>query len=123
MPKAHESISTPLTAAGYGTNNSRTKYSPGLQEVVYYQYEEDPRTITTYSSTQTICEGDSGGPLFQTDQQGKYVLMGIANSVRGKHTHCAPDRFNTFTDIRKHLEWICEKTGEEHSHRKQCLQM
>ncbi|PIO72632.1 hypothetical protein TELCIR_05431 [Teladorsagia circumcincta] len=59
-------------------------------------------------------EGDSGGPLIRTNEEGKHILVGITSSMK---PHCEVsteriyDRDNFFADVRAYVHWICEVTG------------
>ncbi|PIO64163.1 trypsin, partial [Teladorsagia circumcincta] len=58
-------------------------------------------------------EGDSGGPLIRTNEEGKHILVGITSSMK---PHCEVsteriyDRDNFFADVRAYVHWICEVT-------------
>ncbi|XGW11725.1 hypothetical protein V3C99_012869 [Haemonchus contortus] len=68
-----------------------------------------------------LCSGYGGGPLFQLNDNNKFVQVGIASElgVHGKNKEqlYAPfydfedDSTDVFTDLRKHLNWICYKIG------------
>ncbi|EYB90110.1 hypothetical protein Y032_0223g2660 [Ancylostoma ceylanicum] len=55
--------------------------------------------------------GDSGGPLFQTNKKHQKVLFGVASTVDPECGEKHEYMTNFFTDIRKHLDWICVQTG------------
>ncbi|RCN32207.1 trypsin [Ancylostoma caninum] len=80
MPTQQQKISVPLVAAGFGLNENMD--FPGLQMVKYSKYREEPGYIETMSGSQSVCRGDSGGPLFQSNDEQKLVLMGITSAVR-----------------------------------------
>ncbi|KHJ77315.1 hypothetical protein OESDEN_23065, partial [Oesophagostomum dentatum] len=41
----------------------------------------DPNIISTWSQTASLCKGDSGGPLFQSNTGKTYTIMGIASTA------------------------------------------
>ncbi|KHJ99541.1 hypothetical protein OESDEN_00477 [Oesophagostomum dentatum] len=53
-------------------------------------------------------QGDSGGPLFH-QKDGRYKLLGLTS--RGPSCDEEAARTGTYTDVRKHLGWICKHTG------------
>ncbi|VDO74893.1 unnamed protein product [Haemonchus placei] len=67
------------------------------------------------------CSGYGGGPLFQLNDNNKFVQVGIASELcvdgKNKEQSFAPyydiedDMTDVFTDLRKHLNWICYKIG------------
>ncbi|KAL6737926.1 hypothetical protein Aduo_011528 [Ancylostoma duodenale] len=82
-----------------------------LQKVSLFRTREYGDQIVTVDKESSLCSGDSGGPLFQTSKADQLVQFGVAASVDPK---CgAPHEYMTtyFTDVRKHLDWICVNTG------------
>ncbi|KHJ90534.1 hypothetical protein OESDEN_09623, partial [Oesophagostomum dentatum] len=41
----------------------------------------DPNIISTWSQTASLCKGDSGGPLFQSNTGRIYTIIGIASTA------------------------------------------
>ncbi|KHJ94221.1 trypsin [Oesophagostomum dentatum] len=58
------------------------RYSRGQQVVAQKRLLTDEvlRVIITETFAKGSCPGDSGGPLFQTDENGRYILVGIASA-------------------------------------------
>ncbi|EYC23649.1 hypothetical protein Y032_0015g2761 [Ancylostoma ceylanicum] len=109
MPTEEQKVSAPLVVAGFGLNESMT--FPGLQMVKYSWYKEKSGYIETVSESQSVCRGDSGSPLFQSNDKQKLVLMGITSAMKPDCTIDWPVRINYFMDVRKHVDWICDETG------------
>jgi hypothetical protein len=67
-----------------------------------------PRNFAPYSAGAGACEGDSGEPLVGIDRKGTRLLIGVEGEVNGSSPHCdaSSDLLTTFTDIRRHLNWI-----------------
>ncbi|PIO71676.1 hypothetical protein TELCIR_06417 [Teladorsagia circumcincta] len=69
-----------------------------------------------------LCEGDSGGPLFQYNENKPITQIGIASTFKPCNTYFNAalddveeldyhDSFDYYTDIREYIDWICGKTG------------
>ncbi|KIH62293.1 trypsin [Ancylostoma duodenale] len=108
MPTRHQEVLVPLVAAGFGLDENMD--FPGLQMVRFSRYTEESGYIETMSASQSVCKGDSGGPLFQLNDEQKLVLMGITSAVRPDCIINSSLRRNYFMDVRKYLKWICDET-------------
>ncbi|KJH49501.1 trypsin [Dictyocaulus viviparus] len=108
MPDANETIPKSLRAAGFGRNPKfhGKRYLQVVNLTLLLNYSEE---IVTCSPGYTICAGDSGGPLFKTNET-RYTLLGVAS--RG--VKCEKDEdenVSFFEDVRPKLEWICKNSG------------
>ncbi|ETN81609.1 trypsin [Necator americanus] len=83
MPGSNVSLVNTLDSAGFGIDPSfySNPTAPGLQVVQLTKRHEVNGIIETADKSQSLCRGDSGGPLFQTDEQGRETLVGIASTV------------------------------------------
>ncbi|RCN52352.1 hypothetical protein ANCCAN_01394 [Ancylostoma caninum] len=64
-------------------------------------------------ATTDVSWGDSGGPLFQTDENNRHILVGI-NSSGGASRPKADIGENykaNYVDLRAYLDWICKYSG------------
>ncbi|KAL6737053.1 hypothetical protein Aduo_010728 [Ancylostoma duodenale] len=116
MPERNSKIAKLLHSAGSGMDITITdgnKYARGIQ-VVNLKLKTLDRTlamIITKGQNSAMCGGDSGGPLFQFNDRGQYIVVGI---VSGAMVDCGEKKFaneNFFANIRLHLKWICKRTG------------
>ncbi|VDM75990.1 unnamed protein product [Strongylus vulgaris] len=55
--------------------------------------------------------GDSGGPLFQTDDRGRHILVGIYSHYLNNSPNESQNMINIYTDVRAFLDWICKYSG------------
>ncbi|EYB87686.1 hypothetical protein Y032_0258g420 [Ancylostoma ceylanicum] len=105
MPEENTKLAILLRSAGSGmdsTITSENKYARGVQ-VVNLRIKSENKAlaaITTNSRNSAMCGGDSGGPLFQFNTHGQYIVVGVVS-----------DNENFFADVRLHLTWICNRTG------------
>ncbi|KAK6036118.1 hypothetical protein COOONC_26376 [Cooperia oncophora] len=72
--------------------------------------------VTRASPPAGICPGDSGGPLFTYNRKEKILQLGITSNGDSCPSYIEAAKPETryldrFTDVREHLDWICEKTG------------
>ncbi|KHJ92575.1 trypsin [Oesophagostomum dentatum] len=114
MPNENERLSETLLAVGYGHDLSAAtnQDKPGLQLAEFHRYNDqlEASQIISVDSVQSLCKGDSGGPLFHK-KDGRYTLLGIASHITPNCSDPAVERQAHHTDVRKFLGWICEKTG------------
>ncbi|KAK5969650.1 Peptidase S1 domain-containing protein [Trichostrongylus colubriformis] len=113
MPGRNHSIFHTLKVGGFGSAEagaSRKRY--GTIDVDFIGTEGN-FVVVEASPEQGICQGDSGGPLFQTDGEEKNVQIGVDSYGGSCRTSLKPNelRIDFTTDVRKYLDWICEKTG------------
>ncbi|VDL68490.1 unnamed protein product [Nippostrongylus brasiliensis] len=75
--------------------------------------EHNNLIITNTNEDATVCKGDSGGPLFQSDVHDIHTLVGILSGSNGcNDENKAKPPFETASaNVRKHLKWICKVTG------------
>lgn len=117
MPERNESLGTHLTAVGYGWNpyednpiDDKPFYRLRAVELKLSHIVVNESEIVTLNRDQSICTGDSGGPLIQINKELKDVVVGISSKSYG-----CKDRYrelpSVFTDVRKKLDWICDRTG------------
>ncbi|KJH51852.1 trypsin [Dictyocaulus viviparus] len=123
MPDVDEEIPSHLVAVGYGFNpNDKYRRLLHAVDLAFYKLDSYHDQLHTLTSGKSICRGDSGGPLIKTNGT-RYTLIGITSS--NGQTCEGPEvpqgylyvvfltigRLNTFEDVRKYLDWICEITG------------
>ncbi|KAK6033969.1 trypsin [Cooperia oncophora] len=123
LPKENEEIYHNLKAIGAGaTGPNGTLNPPDGQQIVDVTFSQLENSVIFVKTAPKvgICNGDSGGPLFQTNSENRNVQMGVMS--RGdsceKHykksrssRHYKDDAVDEFTDVRQYVDWICEKTG------------
>ncbi|CAJ0609855.1 unnamed protein product [Cylicocyclus nassatus] len=112
MPEDDLQLNPVLFAGGFGFDPSSpiTFDNPGGdqahgQQVVALRYHAVDQLL------HQIETGNSGGPLFQIDEVGRHILVGIASYIRRSCTHHNENMINVFTDVRAHLDWICKYSG------------
>ncbi|CAJ0610087.1 unnamed protein product [Cylicocyclus nassatus] len=120
MPEADSVISSPekIESIGYGDVGGQR-----LQSVRYQFVQQYKKTIFVYNKTSNVIAdivgGDSGGPLIQNLEE-KHFLLGIASynatakefsSFFGNGKVASVGVGGMFSDVRKHLDWICDETG------------
>ncbi|KIH56749.1 hypothetical protein ANCDUO_13069 [Ancylostoma duodenale] len=95
MPERNSKIAKLLHSAGSGMDITITdgnKYARGIQ-VVNLKLKTLDRTlamIITKGQNSAMCGGDSGGPLFQFNDRGQYIVVGI---VSGAMVDCGEKKF------------------------------
>ncbi|KAK6062021.1 hypothetical protein COOONC_00317, partial [Cooperia oncophora] len=81
---------------------------------------QKPVALSLFDGLQS---GDSGGPLFQVDEENRSTLMGILShgSSCEWNFYAALKRQgeDVFTDVREYLDWIHEKSGVDPAERSQ----
>uniref|UniRef100_A0A7I5E752 Peptidase S1 domain-containing protein n=1 Tax=Haemonchus contortus TaxID=6289 RepID=A0A7I5E752_HAECO len=98
--------------------NPNGKYK--LEGVTFVRSYDD-RIEVEVPKGKELGSGYGGGPLFQLNDNNKFVQVGIASElgVHGKNKEqlvvpfydIEDDSTDVFTDLRKHLNWICCKIG------------
>ncbi|KAK0429080.1 hypothetical protein QR680_011177 [Steinernema hermaphroditum] len=63
----------------------------------------------------TQCSGDSGGPLFRKESDGRFVLYGIVSYRNNVDGTCHPESRGIFTRVSYYARWIENVTGECHT--------
>ncbi|KAJ1359947.1 Suppressor of tumorigenicity 14 protein [Parelaphostrongylus tenuis] len=130
MPDKSSLLSKTIKAGGMGLNHARASdvwstrralMKPAIemrrlclpQVVTYRKIFEIKETnhLETVSINTSICKGDSGGPLFQLNKRGRYVVIGIASSAWPLCRTPSHKRWNRFIDVRPYIDWICKFTG------------
>ncbi|KAK6747393.1 hypothetical protein RB195_000534 [Necator americanus] len=121
MPSEDLPLSEVLYVAGSGVDPSIpstfTKPSTDVfrQQVVaqkLHSVDEVMHKIATLTFAKSACSGDSGGPVFQVDEDGKHTLVGITSSVNPPcDKHLFKNRVGFSTDVRAYLDWICKYSG------------
>lgn len=115
-------VSKTLQSAGHGAIGPNSGKSIGYQVVNITLHEKTATTLITKADLGVgICSGDSGGPLFQTDSKGRrYTVVGVMSYGNTCDMHFKKKKrsgsgvspaSDIFTDVAKHSEWICLKTG------------
>uniref|UniRef100_A0A646QGP2 Serine protease n=1 Tax=Hemiscolopendra marginata TaxID=943146 RepID=A0A646QGP2_9MYRI len=75
------------------------------------QHEVTESMICTWAEGKDACEGDSGGPMMCTGEDGKSYLAGITSWGLNCADHISP---GVYTEVSYFLDWITE-TIEKHS--------
>lgn len=108
IPNRFEEINRNLTAAGDGAAVADSLYSTrphALPVRLVAAVSKHILTVTVEGGG--LCDGDSGGPLFQT-MSDRNVLVGImSRGISCEYENAA----DLFTDIRFYTRWTCEKSG------------
>ncbi|KAL6740738.1 hypothetical protein Aduo_014063 [Ancylostoma duodenale] len=134
MPDENLELDNVLYAAGSGmdygapiTLADRGRQSRGQQVVAQRKYylkesvvaqrkyylKESLHQVVTMTFAKTILGGDSGGPLFQMDENNRHILVGITSrgsSVRPK-SDVGENYPAYYVDVRAYLDWICKYSG------------
>ncbi|CAJ0609846.1 unnamed protein product [Cylicocyclus nassatus] len=121
MPKDDLQPDRVLYASGIGIDpsspitfeNQNGEQAHGQQVVAlrYHAVDQLLHQIETVTFAKGTCSGDSGGPLFQVNEEGRHILVGINSSkVRNCKQH-NENMINYFTDVRANLDWICKYSG------------
>ncbi|KAK6044480.1 hypothetical protein COOONC_18015, partial [Cooperia oncophora] len=136
LPKENEEIYHNLKAIGAGLTGRKhcgtltLKYPrisanisadeksnpPDGQQLIHVTFSESRNNVII---VKTAPRGDSGGPLFQTNDEKRNVLMGVMSEGTSceehyeklKSKYSFDDTYDKFTDVRQYLYWICDKTG------------
>ncbi|EYC38792.1 hypothetical protein Y032_0695g1602 [Ancylostoma ceylanicum] len=113
MADPDATVATTLKSAGFGFNPFfySNPWRSGLSVVELIKAGEGEGKIVTRTKEKSLCRGDSGGPLFQSDERGRETLVGIASTVERFCDEKTPVRRNFFIDVRPNLAWICQQTG------------
>ncbi|CAJ0609852.1 unnamed protein product [Cylicocyclus nassatus] len=121
MPEDDLQLNPVLYASGIGSDPSSPItfddpngiYSHGQQVVAlrYHAVDESQHLIQTKTFAKGTCGGDSGGPLFQVDERGRHILVGITSHGMGDCNQHNRNMIDLFTDVRANLDWICKYSG------------
>ncbi|KJH41041.1 trypsin [Dictyocaulus viviparus] len=121
MPRQDDLLENTLTAVGFGidptTRRRQREILSDLRSVNLTRSTPDiPKTIKTVDNKKSIClvsymKSDSGGPLTQNKDDANYTAVGIASARFPACSQPTRVRSSYFTDVRKFLNWICNKTG------------
>ncbi|KHJ96088.1 hypothetical protein OESDEN_03961 [Oesophagostomum dentatum] len=87
------------------------KLAKGIQ-VITLRFEylvKNEGDLATRNATAGSAPGDSGGPLFQFNENGRAVLLGPCS--RKVYYYAENVTRDFFSDIREETKWICDKTG------------
>ncbi|KAK6052070.1 hypothetical protein COOONC_10425 [Cooperia oncophora] len=121
-------FNTDLIAVGAGwrgpDEKDMSQESVGLQKLNVTFLQTRNKVIDVLLPLKAgICPGDSGGALIQTNGDNRFIQLGVMSRGNScdKHfnytkitnlpLHVHDYAFDSFTDVRKYLDWICEKTG------------
>ncbi|KAK6759600.1 hypothetical protein RB195_021279 [Necator americanus] len=114
LPEKDEKLSGTLSAVGYGYDPmAKDPLAPALRVVRFKKYSEKNGVIITIDPRRDSCKGDSGGPLFK-NKNGLLTLVGIT-SHGGSCFLQSRERRGHYTDVRKHVNWICENSNVCHN--------
>ncbi|CAJ0609843.1 unnamed protein product [Cylicocyclus nassatus] len=121
MPEDDYQLNPVLYASGIGFDpsspitfdNPMGDHAHGQQVVAlrYHAVDQLLHQIETVTFAKTLCPGDSGGPLFQMDEEGRHILVGINSNISRSCTRHSGNFANRFTDVRANLDWICKYSG------------
>ncbi|EPB80468.1 hypothetical protein ANCCEY_00365 [Ancylostoma ceylanicum] len=85
-----------------------------LLELKLTAWKEEDGKIKTRDEDVTLCGGKHGAPLFRYNRFGQATLFG---TLADRDSDCSLSSkgnkviTGNFTDVRKHLDWICSLTG------------
>ncbi|KAK5970401.1 Trypsin [Trichostrongylus colubriformis] len=113
LPSADLALAKEVQIAGSGIGSESGQNMLKVATLKFVERGRDRRTIRGKSKTASGCLGDSGGPLFQLAKNGKYALVGVYSgpSVKTKNGCGILNEWNIYSDVRRHLKWICKLTG------------
>ena len=92
-----------LLAQGYGFGSNGALHERRVDHLL--------RNGSSIIGTESICNGDSGGPLYAVRADGSYVLVGVSSFGLNKPREClggAVGFVDLLTDTRTKIEWIEE---------------
>lgn len=100
-----------LLFVGYGVNNGYTQAGDGTKRAVNITLSQIMAKQFQYDDTKHMtCNGDSGGPAFAVDADGKYLLAGVTSY--GDY-YCA--EYGVDTRVDTYLDFIGVGSGGEAS--------
>ena len=103
-----------LVQAGFGKTeaaDSATADTTGILRQVsgikILEKSADGKELKLDEATKGSCKGDSGGPAFVRERDGKYTLVGTDSRGAG-HDSCIG--VGIYTNVASHLEWIAKQS-------------
>jgi secreted trypsin-like serine protease len=94
----------PLTTGNAGSGVLRV-----VEDVAISKVTSDGKELAVDESLQrNACHGDSGGPAYKKNAEGKLVLVGVVSRGTNKIGNC--DQTGVFTDVSGYLNWINSTT-------------
>lgn len=98
----------PVTLVGFGVTRSRRNNNTGtLREVSLplKSIEHKSNLLNVGSFMKGACAGDSGGPMYAQDDQGRWYVIGVTSAGIEILQNCIGVD-NSYTDARKYKNWI-----------------
>ncbi|CAJ0609860.1 unnamed protein product [Cylicocyclus nassatus] len=107
-----------ITTSPVTSDHHLGDFSHGQQVVAlrYHTVDQLLQQIQTKTFAKGIFAGDCGGPLFQVNQEGRHILVGINSAIDETSIEHHQNMVNYFTDVRANLDWICKHSGALFSH-------
>ncbi len=107
-------IGLKLVTAGFGFPSTKETWAAGRlrrTNVVLESILTNPKELTVKGlAGEGFCKGDSGGPTYDLNQEGRTLLIGI--NVRNRTSSCEDPAIGYLTDVRHFLGWIeCQKAA------------
>ncbi|KIH62274.1 trypsin [Ancylostoma duodenale] len=109
MPNEELSLDTTIPVTLDGPSNDCL-----VQRVVAQKYasvNETRHEIETITFARSTCEGDSGGPVFQVDEDGRHILVGLTSWGPECEKHTNINMFSYNVDVRAYVDWVCKYSG------------
>ncbi|CAJ0609848.1 unnamed protein product [Cylicocyclus nassatus] len=121
MPEDDLPLNPVLYASGLGVDpsspitfdNPKGEHAHGQQVVAlrYDAIDQSLHQIRTKTFGKGIFPGDSGGPLFQVNEEGRHILVGINSYLDPSFAEPNENMINYFTAVQDYLDWICKYSG------------
>ncbi|RCN52349.1 trypsin [Ancylostoma caninum] len=114
MPNEELSLHNVLFATGSGRDSTvpvtldRSSNNCPVQRVVAQKYasvNETKHEIETITFARSTCEGDSGGPVFQVDEDGRHILVGLTSWGPECTKHTNTNMYSYNVDVRAYVDW------------------
>jgi secreted trypsin-like serine protease len=105
----------PVTLVGYGVTRSRRSNNTGTLREVELPVKSIARRsqqINVGAFLKGACAGDSGGPMYMQNEQGKWLLVGVTSAGIEIFQNCVGVD-NSYIDARSYKQWIKSKLATE----------
>lgn len=98
----------PVTLVGFGVTQSRNNNNTGLLRAVQLPLktiDSKGQLLGVGAFMKGACAGDSGGPMYTQDEQGRWYVIGVTSVGIELLQNCI-GLSNSYTDARAHKKWI-----------------